>query len=262
MAGFLGQHSLVGIASFVMAYIFLAQADFVTTPNIQPERKNALLGKKLMFSATWPYGHVRRTYLGNPPVRRGSAVAVAILKIAASWLFMSFMFSLAIVAVASLDNELLRDAAFVVLCSLLLPVASLVSPAGKAFLPRKNLGIRFPWHTRRRTHQGQVADASGSNIEQSSDESVSVEAIELLVIQAKRLGWKLHLPDHNNLNHLLLSYPNLVVSCVRGNEKATLWTKLGKITLLRSDPWPAFGDFLELEKWIGNHPESLDVQGS
>jgi hypothetical protein len=229
MAGFPEQHSLVGIASFVMAYIFLAQADFVTALNTQPARKNTLLAKKLMLSATWPYGHVVRAYLGNPPARRAWAVAVAIFKIAASWLFMSFMFSLAIVAVASLDNELLRDAAFVVLCSLLLPVASLVSPAGKAFTPRKNLGIRFPWHTRGRTHQGPVVDAPGSNIELSSDGSAPVEVIELLAIQANGLGWTLYLPDHNNLKDLLQSKPNLVVSCVRGNEKVALWTKVGKM---------------------------------
>ena len=255
MAGFSGQHWLVGIASFVMAYIFLAQADFVTAPNTQPARKNTPLAKKLTLSATWPYGHVLRAYLGNPPVRRGLAVAVAILKIAASWLFMSFMFSLAIVAVASLDNELLQGAALVVLCSLLLPMASLVSPARRAFPPRKNLAIRFPWHTRGRTHQAQIVGAPGSNIELSSGNTVSVEVIELLVIQAKSLGWTLYLPNHNNLNDLLQSQSNLVVSCVRGNEKAALWTKEGKITLLRSGPWPTFGDFLELEEWLGNHPD-------
>src|SRR5271169_492835 len=104
-----------------MAYIFLAYADFVTALNTKLARKNTALAKKLILSATWPYGHVLRAYRG----KRAWTVAVAILKIAASWLFMSFMFSLAIVAVASLDNELLRDAAFVVLCSSLLPVASL-----------------------------------------------------------------------------------------------------------------------------------------
>ena len=255
MAGFLQEHSLVGIASFVMAYIFLAQADAVAALNTQPARKNTPLGKKLIFSASWPYGHVLRAYLGNPPTRRAWAVGFAMLKITASLLFMSFMFFLAIVAVASLENELLRDTALVVLCSLLLPVASLVRPAGRAFPPRNNLGIRLPWHTRRRTYQGQVVDVPGSNIELSSGDSVSVEAIELLMIQAKCLGWTLYLPDHNNMKDLLLSHSNLVVSCVRGSEKATLWTKLGKITLLRSDPsWPAFGDFLELEEWLGNHP--------
>lgn len=256
MAGFLEQHSLVGIASFVMAYIFLAQADAVAALNTQPARKNTPLGKKLIFSASWPYGHVLRAYLGNPPTRRAWAVTVTILKITASLLFMSFMFFLAIVAVASLENELLRDTALVVLCSLLLPVASLVRPAGRAFPPRKNLGIRFPRHTRGRTPQGQVVDAPRSNIELSSGDSASVEVIELLVIQAKHLGWTLYLPTHNNLKDLLLLHSNLVVSCVRGNEEAALWTKLGKITLLRSDPWPAFGDFLELEEWLKNHPKS------
>ena len=245
---------LVGIASFVMAYIFLAQADVVAALNTQPARNNTTLLKKLILSATWPYGHVRRAYLRNPPARRAWAVAVVILEIAASWVFMSFMFSLAIVPLASLDNQLLQDAALVVLCSLLLPVASLVSPARKVFPPREE--IRFPWHKRGRTHQGQVVDKLGSNIEQSSDDAVSVDEIELLVIQAKRLGWTLYLPDHNTLTDLLLSNSNLVVSCARGNEKAALWTKVGKITLLRPAPWPTFGDFIELEEWLRNHPES------
>jgi hypothetical protein len=187
MAGFLGQHSLVGIASFVMAYIFLARADVVAALNTQPARKNTALAKKLMLSTTWPYGYVSRAYLGNPSARRGSAVAVAILKIAASWLFMSFMLSLAIVAVASLGNELLRGAALVVLCSLLLPVASLVSPARKVFPPRENFGIRFPWHKRGRTYQGQVVDAPESNVELSFDGSAPVEVIELLMMQAESL---------------------------------------------------------------------------
>jgi hypothetical protein len=256
MAGFLGRHSLVGIASFVMAYIFLAHADFLTALNTRLARKNTPLANKLMLSATWPYGHVLRAYLGNPPARRAWAVAVAILKIAASWLFMSFMFSLAIVAVASLDNELLRGATFVVLCSLLLPVASFVSPARKVFPPRKNFGIGFPWHMRGGTHQGQVVDAHGSNVELSFDGSAPVEVIELLMLQANSLGWTLYLPAHSDLTDLLLSHSNHVVSCVRGNEKAALWTKVGKITLLRPDPWPTFGDFLELEEWLRNHPKS------
>jgi hypothetical protein len=254
MAGFLGQHWLAGIASFVMAYIFLAEADFVTAINAQPARRNTPPTKKLMLSATWPCGHVLRAYLGNPPARRASAVAVAILKITASWLFMAFMFSLAFVAVASLENELLRDAALVVLCSLVLPLASFVSPARTAFPPRKNFGIGFLWRTRERNRQVQAVGGFGSNVELPSDGSISVEVIELLVIQARSLGWTLYLPDHNNMKDLLYRKSNLVVSCARGNEKAALWMQMGKITLLRSEPWPTFGDFLELEEWLVNHP--------
>jgi hypothetical protein len=124
-----------------MAYAVLGRADVVAALRTQPLKKppwafQPTRAKKLINAALWPIGHVIRAYFGNPPVRRAWAVAVAILKIAASWLFMSFMFSLAFVAAAFFDNQLLRDAAFVVLFNLLLPVASLVSPARKAFPPR------------------------------------------------------------------------------------------------------------------------------
>jgi hypothetical protein len=62
---------------------------------------------------------------------------------AASWLFMSFMFSLAFGAAAIVDNGLLRVVAFVVLFNLLLPLASLVSPSRKAFPPREKFEIHF-----------------------------------------------------------------------------------------------------------------------
>jgi hypothetical protein len=166
------------------------------------------------------------------------------------------MFSLAIVAVASLDDELLRGAALVVLCSLLLPVASLVSPARRAYPAREYLGIGFPWHTRGRTHQGRVVDAALAYKIELCDGSTRGEVIELLRIQAKRLGWTLYLPDHNDLDDVLLSKSTQMERYVRGNEKATLWTKAGEIALLRSGLWPTFGDFLELEEWLRNHPES------
>lgn len=252
--------SVVNIATFLVAYIFLGQADVVAALHTHPGRKpfralQPTLAKKLIHGAIWPYGYVSRAYLGNPRVRRIWAVAVAILKVGASWLFMSFLFSLAFGAAEFFDSQLKREAAFVVLCSLLLPVASLVSPARRAFTPRENFEIRFPWRKRGTTHQGLVVDALASNVE-LSDNSVSVEVIELLRIQAKSLGWTLYLPDHNDLDDVLLSKSTNLVQYVRGNEKATLWTKVGEITLLRFGLWPAFGDFLELEEWLRNHPKS------
>jgi hypothetical protein len=250
--------SVVDIASILMAYAFLGRADVVAALHTQLGKKpfwalQPTLAKKLLHGAMWPLGHILRAYLGNPP-RRIWAVGVATFKVAASWLFMSFMFSLAFVAAAFFNNQLLRDAAFVVLCNLLLPMASLVSPARKAFPPREKFEIRFPWRRRGRTHQGQVVDALASNVELSSDYHAPVEVIELLRIQAESLGWMPYLPDHNDIEDVLLSKSNLLERYVRDNEKATLWTKAGEITLLRSGSWPAFGDFLELEEWLRNQP--------
>lgn len=251
--------SVVDIASILMAYAFLGRADVVAALHTHLGKKpfwalQPTLSKKLIHGAMWPLSHILCAYLGHPPGRRIWAVAVAIFKVAASWLFMSCMFSFAFVAAAFFYNQLLRDAAFVVLCSLLLPMASLVSPARKAFPPREKFEIRFPWRKRGRTYQRQVVDALASNAELSSDYHAPVEVIELLRIQAESLGWMLCLPDHNDIEDILLSKSNLSERYVRDNEKATLWTKAGEITLLRSGSWPAFGDFLELEEWLRNHP--------
>jgi hypothetical protein len=231
------------IASVVIAYGFLGQADILAALRTNSLKRPSwalrpTLVMNLLMGATWPYGHVSRAYLGNPPVRRVWAVAVALLKISASWLFMSLMFFLAFGAAIFFDNRLLGETAFVVLCGPLLLLASLVSPARKAFPPGEKFEIRFPW--RRRSYQKQVA----------ADGSVSVEVIELLWIQGKSLGWKLYSPDRND------SKSKLMMHYVRGNEEVTLWPKLGKITLLRSGLWPGFDDFLELEEWLRNHPKN------
>ena len=81
------------------------------------------------------------------------------------------------------------------------------------------------------------------------------EVIELLRIQANSLGWAIYSPDLNNFDEVLLSKSPLLIQYVRDNNKATLWPKVGKITLLRSGS-PEFNDFLELDEWLTKHPES------
>jgi hypothetical protein len=243
------------IASVVIAYGFLGRADVVAALGANSLKKPSwafrpTLGTMLLMVAIWPHGHVSRAYLGNPPMGRAWAVTVALLMIAASWLYMSFMFFAAFRAAAFFDNRLPRDAGFVLLSGPLLLLASLVSPARKAFPPREKFEIPFPW--RKRGRMRQVVDAPGSDAELSADGPALVEVIELMRIQAESLGWNLYSPDDNDFEDIVLSKTRLCVRYERGSERANLWVNVGHVALVRPVSSPSFDDFLELEEWLRN----------
>jgi hypothetical protein len=130
------------IASFVLAYAFLGRAEVVAALRTEPVKMplwavQPTLTKKLLYGAIWPFGRISRAYFGNPPGKATWPVAVAILKVAAAWVLMSLMFSLAFDAAAFFHNSaVLRIAVFIVAWNVLLALASWVSPARRAF-PRR-----------------------------------------------------------------------------------------------------------------------------